>query len=61
MTSAALALRRRPPERTLRWAANAIGPGSTTASLRRLTPGGWHAGMVAAAQDSSRTSEGARK
>jgi aminoglycoside phosphotransferase (APT) family kinase protein len=36
-------LRRRPPERTLRWASESIGRGSRIASLRRLTEGGWHA------------------
>jgi len=36
-------LRRRPPERTLRWAAEAIDAGSRIASVRRLTLGGWHA------------------
>jgi aminoglycoside phosphotransferase (APT) family kinase protein len=33
----------RPPERTLRWAAESIGAGSRIASLRRLALGGWHA------------------
>ena len=37
------ALRRRPPERTLRWVTDSIGAGSRIASLRRLTEGGWHA------------------
>src|SRR6266498_2936283 len=36
-------LRRRPPEQTLRWVTESIGPGSRVASLRRLTEGGWHA------------------
>lgn len=36
-------LRRRPPERSLRWACEAIGAGSRIASVRRLTLGGWHA------------------
>lgn len=36
-------LRRRPPEPTLRWVAESIGPGSRIASMRRLTTGGWHA------------------
>lgn len=36
-------LRRRPPERTLRWVEGSIGQGSRLASLRRLTLGGWHA------------------
>ena len=36
-------LRRRPPERALRWAAESVGPGSRVAALRRLTEGGWHA------------------
>jgi hypothetical protein len=36
-------LRRRPPERTLRWVTDSIGAGSRIASMRRLTEGGWHA------------------
>ena len=36
-------VRRRPPERTLRWAAGAVGPGARVTSVRRLTEGGWHA------------------
>jgi hypothetical protein len=36
-------LRLSPPESTLRWAAETIGPGSRIASVRRLTLGGWHA------------------
>jgi aminoglycoside phosphotransferase (APT) family kinase protein len=36
-------LRRRPPERTLRWAAESVGAGCRIASVRRLTEGGWHA------------------
>jgi aminoglycoside phosphotransferase (APT) family kinase protein len=36
-------LRSRPPERTLRWATESVGPGSRLDSLRRLTQGGWHA------------------
>jgi len=36
-------LRRRPPERTLRWVADALGAGSRITALRRLTEGGWHA------------------
>jgi len=37
------ALRLRPPESTLRWAADAIGAGSRITRMRRLTLGGWHA------------------
>jgi aminoglycoside phosphotransferase (APT) family kinase protein len=36
-------LRRSPPDYTLRWAAETIGPGSRIGSLRRLTHGSWHA------------------
>jgi aminoglycoside phosphotransferase (APT) family kinase protein len=36
-------LRRRPPERTLRWAAESVGAGCRVVSVRRLTEGGWHA------------------
>jgi aminoglycoside phosphotransferase (APT) family kinase protein len=36
-------LRRSPPDYTLRWATDAIGPGSRIGSLRRLTHGSWHA------------------
>lgn len=43
MTSGADALRRRPPERTLRWAADAIGAGSRITRMRHLSEGGWHA------------------
>ncbi len=33
---------RRPPEHTLRWAAEAISSAATVASVRRLALGGWH-------------------
>src|SRR5919109_1313326 len=36
-------IQRRPPEQTLRWAAEAVGRGSRVTSVRRLTEGGWHA------------------
>lgn len=36
-------LRSRPPQRTLRWATEAVGPGSRITALRRLTEGNWHA------------------
>jgi GNAT superfamily N-acetyltransferase len=36
-------LRRRPPERALRWAAESVGRRSRITSVRRLTEGGWHA------------------
>ena len=35
--------RRRPPERTLRWVTESLGPDSRITALRRLTEGGWHA------------------
>jgi len=37
------AFRHRPPERALRWACDAIGPGSRITRLRLLPQGGWHA------------------
>jgi aminoglycoside phosphotransferase (APT) family kinase protein len=46
-------LRRRPPERTLRWAIESIGPESRLTSLRRLTPGGWHANHAVTIVDRS--------
>jgi aminoglycoside phosphotransferase (APT) family kinase protein len=36
-------LRQRPPARALRWAADAIGPGSRIASVRAIRVGRWHA------------------
>ena len=38
-----LPLRRLPPERTLRWAADSVGRGSKVVSIRPLAEGGWHA------------------
>jgi aminoglycoside phosphotransferase (APT) family kinase protein len=46
-------VRRRPPERTLRWALESIGPGSWLTSLRRLTAGGWHANHAITIVDGS--------
>ena len=48
-------LRRRPPESTLRWAAEAIGPGSRIGALRRLTHGGWHANHALSVIDAGGT------
>jgi aminoglycoside phosphotransferase (APT) family kinase protein len=36
-------VRRRPSERTLRWAGEAVGRGGRVTSVRRLVHGGWHA------------------
>ena len=35
--------RRQPPEATLRWAAQQVGPGSRVVACWRMTRGGWHA------------------
>ena len=44
-------LRARPPERALRWAAAAVGPGARVVSLQRLTLGGWNANHALAVAD----------
>jgi aminoglycoside phosphotransferase (APT) family kinase protein len=36
-------VRRRPPEDTLRWAGESVGPGGRVTAVRRLVHGGWHA------------------
>jgi len=42
---------RRPPQTTLRWAANAVGPRSRVISVRRLRHGGWNANHALAIVD----------
>jgi aminoglycoside phosphotransferase (APT) family kinase protein len=42
-----------PPARTLLWVTETLGAGSRIASMRRLTPGGWHANHALTVIDGS--------